>query len=334
MHLRRRMQHERSQGHPVFVFGCPRSGTTLLRLMLDAHPDLAIPPESHFIPRVWAVRQRYEKPEGLDVERLARDIMATQRVRDWRLSPEDLWARLRNLEEPDLAGVFASFFQAYADAQGKVRWGDKTPGYSLEIPLLLELFPDARFVHLIRDGRNVALSFMALDSATNRLAEAAAAWSHRVRVARHDGLWAAGDRYLEVQYERLVAEPREELRRVCDFTQLRFVDEMLDYGEKALQKIPENERHLHGNLVRPPTTGLRDWRGQLSPRDVGTFEAIAGRELALFGYRLDNQNPALRTRIRSRLLQLGNLFMQGVWKARRRALLILRPDALPLPRRW
>jgi Sulfotransferase family len=147
-------------GPPVFVVGCPRSGTTLLRLMLDAHPDLSIPPESHFIPLVWRVRDRYETSGGFDGEKMARDVFRGIRFRDWSLPESEVLDELGRVAPSDLAGSIACFFCAYAGRNGKERWGDKTPGYSMELPLLASLFPDARFVHLIRDGRDVALSLM------------------------------------------------------------------------------------------------------------------------------------------------------------------------------
>src|SRR4051794_27962840 len=119
-----------------FVVGCSRSGTTLLRALLDAHPLLAVPPESHF-----AVAPR--------LRRLGRDP----------------WFRLWGIEPPDLRGLdvadaVRAVFAAYAAAQGKPRYADKTPHYVSHLPLLAERFPEARFVHVVRDGRDVALSLL------------------------------------------------------------------------------------------------------------------------------------------------------------------------------
>jgi len=173
-----------SDAPPIFVVGCPRSGTTLLRLMLDAHPTLAIPPESHFIPLVARVRSRYDQPSGFDAEHMAADVMRGLRFRDWHLSDDAVRAAIRERRPTTLASAIECVFVAYADAHGKTRWGDKTPGYSIELPLISELFPEAVFVHLIRDGRNVALSLMEVPRPPRSFAEAAQLWRSRVSTGR------------------------------------------------------------------------------------------------------------------------------------------------------
>ena len=142
-------------GAPLLVLGVRRSGTTLLRVMLDRHPELAVPDESYFIPQL-ADRQR----PHVDVDAFIDDLSRLPTIREWDLSIEDVRARLS--PEMPLGAAIGAVYESYAAAHGKSRWGDKTPMYMQRLPLLEELFPDARYVHLIRDGRDTAVSFLSM----------------------------------------------------------------------------------------------------------------------------------------------------------------------------
>lgn len=318
---------------PVFVVGCPRSGTTLLRLMLDAHPSLSIPPESHFIPQLWGARRRYITGGRFEADRMVRDLVGTARFREWDLPPDAVRERVRALPHPTFAGVVDAVFAAYAEQQGKRRWGDKTPGYSLEMPLLARLFPHARFVHLIRDGRDVALSFFGVIG-PKTMAEAAEVWRHRIEIAQRDGAALGSERYTEVRYEDLVADPEAALAPVCAFLGLEQHPGMLRYSERIDRTIPGSERRIHQNLAKPPTKGLRDWRRDMAPADVETFEAIAGRELARLGYERAVPRLGIGARVRARKALARIAASRTTYKLRRRAFAAVKRGALPPPRRW
>jgi hypothetical protein len=319
---------------PVFVVGCPRSGTTLLRLMLDAHPDLAIPPESHFIPLVARVRRRYERPEGFDAERMARDVFRGIRFRDWGLAEEAVLAEIRATRPSDLAGAAEAFFVAYARSRGKIRWGDKTPGYSLEMPLIASLYPSARFVHLVRDGRDVALSLMEVPRHPRSLAEAAEAWAHRIRVARRDAP-SLGDRYLEVRYEDLVDDPETTVKLVAVHCDLPFAKAMLDHHrDDPADRVPGRNWGHHANLARPPTKGLRDWRRTMAEADQRLVEAIAGAELSALGYERRFPVVPAATRLRAAAGVAIDRARHAARALRVRAAILANPGSLPPPRRW
>src|SRR5881409_2483482 len=200
---------------PLFVLGCPRSGTTLLRLMLDSHPRLAIPPESHFLPKL--ARRFGSGPVG--AEEVAREIVATQMFAAWGLDRD---AAVERATGTTFAEVVGSIYLAYAEAHGKPRWGDKTPAYVLEMPLLARTFEGSRFVHLIRDGRDVALSLRSVRFGPNDPMGAAAFWERRVRTGMHDGTVLGPERYREIRYGSLVAEPEKELRELSPWLDLEF----------------------------------------------------------------------------------------------------------------
>jgi hypothetical protein len=194
------------------------------------------------------------------------------------------------------------FYELYAAGHGKSRWGDKTPQYVLRMPQIAQLLPEARFVHMVRDGRDVALSVLPLWFGPTSLEEAASWWVERVRAGRRDG---PALNYLEVRYEHLVERPIEELRRVCAFVGVDFRTEMLTYHTRAVERMREMKdiasgdapvtasdraqmrARLRARLSEPPdTTGVGRWRTEMSLDEQSRFSAIAGDLLVELGYSL------------------------------------------------
>lgn len=268
-----------------FLVGCPRSGTTLLRAMLDSHSQMAVPGESHFIPTLVAARDRYDADGRLDVERFVTDLSAHPRFERWELSTSDVRAALLRRPPLVLADAVRRLYGLYAAARGKPRFADKTPDYVLQVPLLAAEFADAVFVHIIRDGRDVALSLVDVDWGVPTIGAAAEMWSSYVAAGRRTGRALGAERYVEVRYEDLVAHPERELRTLCSFLELRYEDRMLAYHERAdLVRRPVLSPTSHQRLSLPPTTRMRDWRTELAPADVATFASLAGDLLDDLGY--------------------------------------------------
>lgn len=322
--------------NPVFIVGSGRSGTTMLRLMLDRHPDMAIPGESHFIPEIWASRRRYMSGDLLDAQRLARHILSTEAVKWWNIPEEAVWQRLRLIENPGFADVVETIYLVYAEREGKRRWGDKTPNYVLSIPLIARLFPAARFIHLVRDGRDVALSFLSIPTGPDNIWQAARRWRRYVGAGRAAGRALAPDRYLEVRYEDLVSRPEGELGRVCAFLDLRFDSIMLNPGESTLLKIQPSWRFIHSRVVLPPTVGVRDWRRDMTLADRMAFETVAGDTLTEFGYERQISAIPFSYRVRGHLrMQALNLYEEAsrAKKAMQRVLsqktFVLMPGSVP-----
>jgi hypothetical protein len=258
----------------------------MLRLMLDSHPDLAVPWESHFIVALWKDRRRYLTDSGVDARGMATAIAASPMFHQWQIPEKALWRRICELEQPTFAEVIDAAFMAFADCHGKARWGDKTPIYVRSIPLLAVLSPTARFVHLIRDGRDVALSYLSVPWGPSDIWQAAQRWRIDVSSGRRAGAALGPSRYLEVRYEDLIDDPRGGLERVCRISELPFDEAMLEYHRDAAERLHapgEHEAH-HGAATKPPTQGLRDWRTQMEPRSVEVFEAVAGHLLGELGY--------------------------------------------------
>ena len=280
------MDHSAPPGPPIFIVGCGRSGTTMLRLMFDSHPDVAIPGESHFIPKLWKECARFQREGRLDVAGLVDAILSVGSVRRWEVPRDMIEERVRAVSEPTYAAVVEAVFLAYADLHGKSRWGDKTPKYVVDIPLLSKLYPSGLFIHIIRDGRDVALSYLDRREYPYTIWQAAHRWSQMTGAGIEHGRGLGPSRYLELRYEDLVADPTAELKRACEFAELSFDKAMLEYhldAESRIEARPDKLR-FHGGVASPPTAGLRDWRTQMSPRDVLAFESVAGTLLSSLVY--------------------------------------------------
>ena len=273
----------------MIVLGVRRSGTTLLRVMLDRNPELAVPDESYFVPQL---ARRHRTP--VDPAAFLDDLRRLPTLVDWGLSPASVQARLRPGMTTDDA--IAAVFAAYAAERGKARWGDKTPLYMQHLDLLERLFPDARFVHLIRDGRDAALSFLSVPAGLmtegwghpRDAAGFACQWATEVASARELGARVGGQRYRELRYEALVADPEGELRTVCSFAGLEYDPAMLDYvGQTDSARKAHQQR-----LNEPPRQNVREWRTEMSESDRHAFEEVAGALLAELGYEVEIRGTA------------------------------------------
>src|SRR5258708_43792 len=223
---------------PVFLFvvGSTRSGTTLLRGMFDSHPQLAVPWESHFITQFSRNRARYEHGLAFDQSAFVDDLFLSA-FRHWGVDRERIERALTKRQWVSYPDAVRAVFADYAAARGKSRYGDKTPAYVREITLIAAMFPEARFIHIIRDGRNVALSLLTTSWGPDSVAEAAMAWKTSVTMGRDAGRRLTADRYREVRYEALVRQPVEHLRNLCDFAEIEWDPRMLRFHERAAQLV-------------------------------------------------------------------------------------------------
>lgn len=316
---------EQREAAPLFIVGVDRSGTTLLRVLLDRHPDLAIPPESHFIPAMWDRRRKYGRNDRVDdIDRFLGDLANDKYFGLWSIPIDTVRRELANLPQPDFRLAMDAVFRAYAHTSGKRYWGDKTPDYVKYLPLLGQLFPTARFIHIIRDGRDVALSMIELQRRHRRAATVGFIWARRIRLGRKEGQRLGSERYMEVRYEDLVRNPRAELIRTCRFLQLPYAPRMLVHDSETIKQIPAAFRHVHKNLTQPPTQGLRDWRRDMHPQDVVEFEAIAGPELRALGYECGTGGPGIARRFRA-WARIGVFALGFVYQRAQSNLQIRRP---------
>ncbi len=270
-----------SARRPIFVGGCARSGTTLLGAMLGVGPDRLTVPEAEF---KWQLLTRLGTL-GPDVD-LAAAVAYLRRDWKFRLWGCDLPAGPAG--SVPYSALVSALVLRHGRRAGKPApslWIDHTPGNIRFALTLARLFPDARFVHVVRDGRAVAASVLPLDWGPNDVIEAARHWATQIALglAAEQALGAA--RILTIRYEDLVAEPDVVLRRVCAFLDTPFDPAMTRTRE---YRVPDYSAGQHGLVAQAPDPARVDrWRCTLSRRQVETFEDISGELLAYLGYELD-----------------------------------------------
>jgi hypothetical protein len=269
---------------PFFITGLGRSGTTLLRLMLTSHPNIAIPYESHFIDDYQKNIQKYgELNDHRNLNKLVSAILSEETLNMWdcEYSVETI---ISSINERSLKGVLDAIYTQYAESKGKTRWGDKSD-YLDGIPEINTVFPDSRFVHIIRDGRDVIKSVNKLNWGPNDLIAGANWWAEYVRLGRRLGALLGPDRYIEVRYEDLVTNPVEELTKICHFLEEEFSDKMLHYYQESKELIPQKRRGQHYNTDKPlQNSRAFSWKTEMSKVDVQIFDRYAGKILRDCGY--------------------------------------------------
>jgi hypothetical protein len=282
------------------VVGSPRSGTTLLRFMLDSHPELAIPPETGFLrlgPKLRGTGEHAREKFFRAVVNYPKDAPVWP---DFEIPEEEFRDALARIEPFTVAEGFRAFYKLYAARFGKPRWGDKTPHYCFELETIRRVLPEARFVHIIRDGRDAALSLRGMWFSPGwRIETQALYWLKCVRAARRAGLGRPD--YAEVRFEDLVLDPRASLRRVCAHVELTFDERMLSYYTRAPERLLEHkertrpegtplltrEQRLRQQALttKPPDPGrVFAWKRTMDADEVRRFGRVAGGLLTELGY--------------------------------------------------
>ncbi|MEM8828127.1 MAG: sulfotransferase [Cyanobacteria bacterium P01_G01_bin.19] len=312
---------------PIFIVGCDRSGTTLLRLMLNQSSVLYIPPETRFITNLEKNKAVYgDFSQAYQRYFFIRDLqtnLATAKTYTFPvfdLTVEEAAEALASAFPTDFAGASQAIFQAAARKKGKQRWGDKTPHQIEDINTLAGVFPDAKFVHIIRDGRDVALSMRKAGWLDGRMLTLAEYWQQKVTAGIDAGrsLEHSQDRYYEITYENLLQFPESSLRSLCDWLNLEYTPKMLHYYRDNSSGLPKEHQDLF-SLNQKPLDASRAyaWKRKLSQGERADFESVAGDLLQELGYELSQAkiSPGLKLfrwlKMRSKpwLYQLKNKYL-------------------------
>lgn len=272
-----------SESSPFFLVGNDRSGTTMLRLILD-RSDVAVPPESMFLADFAPIRRGGGLDDAERAARFTRQVWAHPRVRAWKLEGDPPPVPAGLTHEQAYRFAVSAPFEAYAATQGKSRWGDKTPLYLRFVDELHEIWPEARFVVLVRDGRDVALSVKRVPFGANNAWAAAHTWSHGIRLGQ-EAERNYPDRVLTVRYEDLVAEPGRHVARLCEFLGLPFEDDMLAIERTDPAKIHKDQADWFTNVwAGINASAVGKWKHGMTARDQRVFSSVAGAELEALGY--------------------------------------------------
>ncbi|MGI9628867.1 MAG: sulfotransferase family protein [Longimicrobiales bacterium] len=278
---------------PFFVLGSPRSGTTLLRAMLCAHPELVIPPENGgLVEMLRAFGNARRGPWDELVQKVLDPFRRAYEFDHWDIDLASVTEAADRLptEERSLARLVRLVYQQYQShhAPNKARWGDKsTPGTFRHVSSVARLFPRAQFIHIVRDGRDCVSSCVRAGFYSGSYQKAAYAWRDNVRECYRLGRrLASGGRFHELKYEDLVESPADEAARLCEFLGFEAADSMLEHHRTVSDSVPDVlEIQHHENVRRPISTASRGrWRSEVPPDQLRGITRILGSQLRVHGY--------------------------------------------------
>ena len=275
-----------SSAPPFFIVSAPRSGSTLLRLIMDAHPALAVPPPAWLFDMVYPYVYSYgDLSVAANLMELAEDMLEAPTVKKWPVRPSAA-ELVAASEAPTYAGLYAALHRLYAEATGKTRWGEKTPRNGFWIDEILGEFPGAKFIHIVRDGRDMAFDIAESVLLPYSLYCSALMWRESVAAIRESAGRLGPDVVYQVRYEDLCADAGKALRGVCAFLGEDFAPEMLTHHENSAAQ-QWSETPLHARTARPINTDFCGiYRSRLGPDDVAAIESVIGGLLTDCGYPL------------------------------------------------
>jgi len=278
---------------PFFITGAQRSGTTLVRLILNSHSQVAIPEEGGFWMPILR-EYRYHRRTNLSrvtIDRYLDYIESNPQFKLWQISLADLREDLVGRSRVTLRNFIDSVYFRYAREHGKNVWGDKTPSFFRMLRIVRSIFPDSKIIHVVRDGRDVYLSTRRINPSRRNLAVQAFEWSYKVRKVLKS-METSKEHLLEVRYEDLVDQPEKAVGRICSFLNLNYESTMLEFWRSSRYNIG---RH-HSELIFSPISSksVGKWQNELSKVQKHAFCQIAGNSLKRYGYICQEHGKCIR----------------------------------------
>lgn len=293
---------------PVFfIVGRPRSGTTLLRTLLDSHINTIVPPECQFIINLYP---RYGKITHWNTKTLEK--FYSELVKQWLF---DLWPldreKMRNqllsctgeYSYGAICKLVYSSYQSIFPHEKILAIGDKNPGYTIYTNKLLKIFPEARFIHIIRDYRDNFLSLRNVDFELPYISLTVCKWKLFIRKFRKAASKYPGT-HMEIRYEDLAMKPEAEFEKVCSFLNIPFSASPLDFyksKEEAMKIYPKEilEKYQSSLFKKVNTSRIGLWESSLSTREVKVADAVAGKYADLAGYKRKFDHSSILISLRS-----------------------------------
>lgn len=296
--------------NPVFIVGMPRSGTTLLAGMLNAHPDLAIGPETGFCTQFWRngicsdALNESKRRAWIDT------LVNSDAVKDAKLSDSTMAQLERRFQTHGTTYVATLdiWMQTIATEHGKTRWGEKTPRHIEHVPRLLRWFPNARVVCIVRDPRDVHHSLNRVKWDAESALEHAFRWRAYALTARR---LERDPRVAVIRYEDLVTDPERALAAVCQHVALEFDPLMLQPQNAPATFNPAREPWKQNNLNAIDSSRAWQWKHRASGPDRVMIEAVCSRVMTGYGYETNKRRTPLAPSTRAKFA-----FMRLLWRNR------------------
>jgi len=273
---------------PVFIISSGRSGTTLMRSMLVASEQVAIPAETQILHNLAVKFKAYKGLGWADLSRLMiAEFESHHNYHMWEINLAPAYQKIVDLPEAErsLARVIDEVYMTYAAQKFPKAsvWGDQSPIHTFYLTYIHKIFPDAKYMHLVRDGRDV-ISSMVKRHGDDYLDEAVHRWKTSIRKTDQIQKVLKQDQYIEVRYEDLVQNSEAALRQISQFIHIEYTPRMLDYW-----KLPTTMEHkyksFHQNLGKPVfSSSVGKWRERLTEKQQDYVMENISAELKHKGY--------------------------------------------------
>jgi hypothetical protein len=287
---------------PVFIVGAQRSGTTLLRMLLNAHSQIAIPEEARFLMPLLVQEKLTDGFRGADFENLVSYMRASDEFHLWNYDNGTFLAELEQMNEVGLVDFVDRLYSSYARSEGKRYWADKSLFFR-RIDILARMFPQGSFIHIVRDGRDVFDSWRKMDATKDGAPAAALDWRLKLRFIERAFARLPADRTLTIRFEDLLVNAEAVARSTCDFLGVDYEEGMLDFHQKSRRYVGDHHSQL---IFKPIESGNQSkWRKNLSHTEKVAFDLVAGRQLDRYGYGRSDEACSIGDRV-GVLLGLGS----------------------------
>lgn len=287
---------------PIFIIGNPRSGTTLLRLMLTCHRNIVIPPECGFA--VWLYdKYRHWEPLEKNSDSLLmgfiHDLMHCRKIETWNVEEKNLFEFLSGRKPSSYSDLVSYVYEWYGLSQGRnfKRWGDKNNFHIHHILTIKAMFPNACFIHIVRDGRDVACSYKKLNERRidspyapglpNRIEDIAEQWKANLEIATKSFATIGWENVYEINFKDLILDTEMSLRNLCKQVGEEYDPSMLNYQVTNRERGLEPKEFLQWKekTLKPPIRGeVGRYKSELTEQEIHIFQSIAAKELANYGY--------------------------------------------------
>ncbi len=269
-----------------FILGRGRSGSWLLKSILDAHPEICCAPEALFIIHVLRKYQCVQSFSEKNLEKFVNDIWLELRIRMWwKIDKNELLDDLKkNVLGKSFQEVCVEVYAHYARMNEKSNagfLGDKNPTYTLFIRELAELFPEAKFISLVRDHRDNILSYQQVGFDLQSTSALAGRWNDYHKQIMHYSK-ELNARFLIVKYEDLLFQPSETVQSICSFLGVNFLPEMLEFF-KDPRNVPAWNEKIRNPLV---VTNAFKWKSKMTSAEIEKADFICGDLAKQLGYEI------------------------------------------------
>ncbi|WP_299114843.1 sulfotransferase [uncultured Winogradskyella sp.] len=266
---------------PFFIVGVQRSGTTLLRLLLNSHSEIAVPEEASFLKPLLKKKWIKDPICGEKLEKMVNYLRKNEQFKLWNFDREPLLQEIENKSQVTIKEVMEIMYSSYASHESKSIWGDKSLFFS-KMELIFQMFPKAKFIHIVRDGRDVFNSWRKMDQSMSNPSVMALDWGLKTYLVEKSMQNIPKENLLLIRYEDLLNNPKQTLESICKFINVGFEDKMLRFHQTSNKYIGKHHSDLIFKAI--DNSNIKKWERLLTSKEKRIYQIISGRYLKKYGY--------------------------------------------------